>query len=111
MTAMPRPSAREPAPAADDLAEHRRCARGVVADFSSQAPSPELPGVFRENSAQRSGTAGVRRPGPVAGLPHAWALVEELVIRNGGAALAVSLHSVGPALPFVRGELNSEVSG
>jgi alkylation response protein AidB-like acyl-CoA dehydrogenase len=115
MKGMLRASGPGPVPAADDLAEFRRRVRGVVADFSSQAPKWESAGHLPRELFEALGETGAFsrrwRLGAVAGLPYARALVEELVILNGGAALAVSLHSelFVHALQRFGGENHSDV--
>ncbi|MGI5500132.1 acyl-CoA dehydrogenase family protein [Lentzea sp. CA-135723] len=77
----------------DYRAKVRRVVAGFVPDMPQWERDGHLPGeLFRE-----LGAAGAFHErwalGPVGGLPLARILVEELAVHNGGAALAVSLHS------------------
>ncbi|MFD4673348.1 acyl-CoA dehydrogenase family protein [Lentzea sp. NPDC058450] len=76
---------------------YRARVRGVVAGFVPEMPRWEQDGHLPRELFRALGAAGAFRerwaPGPVGGLPLARVLVEELAVHNGGAALAVSLHS------------------
>ncbi|SDG49648.1 citronellyl-CoA dehydrogenase [Lentzea fradiae] len=77
--------------------DYRARIRRVVAGFVPDMPSWERDGHLPRELFRALGEAGAFRErwalGPVGGLPRARVLVEELAVHNGGAALAVSLHS------------------
>ncbi|ANZ39764.1 hypothetical protein BBK82_30720 [Lentzea guizhouensis] len=77
--------------------DYRAKVRQVVAGFVPDMPSWEQDGHLPRELFRALGAVGVFRDrwalGPVGGLALARVLVEELAVHNGGAALAVSLHS------------------
>ena len=76
---------------------YRERAREVVRSFAPDAPEWERAGHLPRALFTALGSAGIFRDrwrhGAVSGLPFARAMVEELALVNGGAALAVSIHS------------------
>jgi alkylation response protein AidB-like acyl-CoA dehydrogenase len=84
-------------PTAADVARFRTGLVTAVHPLVCEADGWERDGHLPRELFAVLGTAGVFRDrwrhGPLGGLPLARAMVEELTVRNAGAALAVSLHS------------------
>lgn len=108
----------------NDVHDYRSRVRRVIAGFVPDLPSWEQDGHLPRELFHRLAAAGAFRDrwarGPVEGLPLARALVEELAVHNGGAALAVSLHSevflhalhrAGAHAEIVEGALDGSVIG
>lgn len=108
----------------NDVDDYRSRVRRVIAGFVPDMPSWERDGHLPRELFSGLATAGAFRHrwarGPVAGLPLARALVEELAVHNGGAALAVSLHSevflhalhrAGTHAELVEGAIDGSVIG
>jgi alkylation response protein AidB-like acyl-CoA dehydrogenase len=80
-----------------DNDEYRQLVKAALAPFASEVDAWERGGHLPRSLFRALGEAGAFRQrwqrGPVEGHPLARILVEELIAVNGGAALAVSIHS------------------
>ncbi|SFQ95819.1 citronellyl-CoA dehydrogenase [Lentzea waywayandensis] len=104
--------------------DYRARVRRAIVGFVPCMPSWEEDGHLPRELFRSLAAAGAFRErwalGPVAGLPLARVLVEELAAHNGGAALAVSLHSevflhalhrAGGQAEIIEGALDGSVIG